>query len=149
MAKDVRRRTVLKVITLGAFGLGSVWPSEPAGNPHLPDGQKVALAKGVILADKSLCSGCRVCEIVCANFNSGGRNSLPFRGSSWKRKSWRRLPAKVCTSAPTRPVSKPAGHGPAGGEARGTYARIIDERRASAARNAWRPVAALSARRRV
>ena len=53
MAKDIHRRTVLKGITLGAFGLGSV---VAVGNLlevlTFPNGQKVALAKGVILADR-------------------------------------------------------------------------------------------------
>ncbi len=76
MSKEVGRRTVLKGITLGAFGLGSVVAvGDLLEVLTFPDGQKVALAKGVILADKSLCSGCRICEIVCANFNSAGRNS--------------------------------------------------------------------------
>ncbi len=76
MTKEVDRRAVLKGFTLSAFALGSV-----VGLGGLlevitfPNGQKVALAKGVIMVDKSLCSGCRVCEMVCANFNSGGRNS--------------------------------------------------------------------------
>ena len=76
MSKEVGRRTVLKGITLGAFGLGSVVAvADLLEVLTFPGGQKVALAKGVILADKSLCSGCRICEIVCANVNSAGRNS--------------------------------------------------------------------------
>jgi Fe-S-cluster-containing dehydrogenase component len=38
-------------------------------------GTEIALAKGAVLADKSLCSGCRTCEMVCSNVNSEGRNS--------------------------------------------------------------------------
>ncbi len=40
-----------------------------------PDGTKIALAKGAVLADKSVCSGCRTCEAVCTNYNSDGRNT--------------------------------------------------------------------------
>ena len=31
----------------------------------------VPLTKGVITVDKSLCAGCRTCEVVCSLFNSG------------------------------------------------------------------------------
>lgn len=40
-----------------------------------PDEKTIALAKGAVLADKTLCSGCRTCEMVCTNINSEGRNS--------------------------------------------------------------------------
>ncbi len=76
MAKEVDRRIFLKGLTLSALALGDVvafgdllWAST------LPDGQKVALAKMAIFVDKTLCSGCRVCEMVCANLNSEGRNA--------------------------------------------------------------------------
>jgi hypothetical protein len=58
MTKDVNRRTVLKGITLGAFSLGSVVAvGDLLEILTFPNGQKVALAKGVILVDKNLCSG--------------------------------------------------------------------------------------------
>ncbi len=41
----------------------------------LPKGWAVTLAKGVVLGDPELCSGCRTCEAVCTNFNGHGRSS--------------------------------------------------------------------------
>jgi Fe-S-cluster-containing dehydrogenase component len=41
----------------------------------LPDGRRVVLAKGVVLVDTKLCSGCRTCEAVCTNYNNQGRIS--------------------------------------------------------------------------
>lgn len=74
--QNAERRTVLKGLTLGTFGLASVFS---LGNLldifTFPKGHKVVLAKAIIMADKTLCSGCRICEMVCANFNSQGRNS--------------------------------------------------------------------------
>ena len=76
MAKEVDRRTMLKSLTISALGLGSVVAFGDLIQVFaLPDGQKVALARAVILADMSRCSGCRICEMVCANLNSMGRNA--------------------------------------------------------------------------
>jgi Fe-S-cluster-containing dehydrogenase component len=76
MANEVDRRNFLKCLTLGAVALGDVvafgdllWAAD------LPDGQKVALVKTAIFVDKSLCCGCRVCEMVCSNANCEGRNT--------------------------------------------------------------------------
>ena len=131
MAKEVDRRTVLKGFTLSAFALGSV-----VGLGNLlevitfPNGQKVALAKGVIMVDKSLCSGCRVCEMVCANFNSGGRNSASLsRIILEKEYLLGDYQPKVCHQCAEPPCLKAC---PVTAlqvdRQRGTYARIIDER---------------------
>lgn len=131
MEKEVDRRKVLKGITLGAFGLGSV-----VGLGGLfeiltfPDGRKVALARGVLVADKSLCSGCRVCEIVCANYNSQGRNSPSLSrlilekevmGGDYQPKVCHQCADPPCLKA--CPVTALVVEKP-----RGTYARLIDER---------------------
>jgi len=76
MTQELDRRAVLKGITFSFFSLGSVVAlGDLLEVLTFPNGQKVALTRGVIMADKSICSGCRICEIVCANFNSHGRNS--------------------------------------------------------------------------
>lgn len=70
----VTRRTFIKK---GAAGLLSI-VAVGGGSTIFAyaDGTKVALAKGVIVADPSLCSGCRICEAVCCSRNmSEGRNS--------------------------------------------------------------------------
>jgi carbon-monoxide dehydrogenase iron sulfur subunit len=131
MAQEVDRRTVLKGITLGAFGLGSVVVvGDLLDVLTLPNGQKVALAKAVILADKSLCSGCRVCEMVCANLNSGGRNS-PSLSRIILEKEYLRgdYQPKVCHQCADPPCLKAC---PVTAlqvdQQRGTFARVIDER---------------------
>ena len=56
----VTRRDFLKNGSAGLLSIVAV-----GGVSHIftfADGTKIALAKGVILADKSLCSGCRICE---------------------------------------------------------------------------------------
>jgi carbon-monoxide dehydrogenase iron sulfur subunit len=131
MSKEVGRRSVLKGMTLGAFGLGSVVAiADLLEVLTFPGGQKVALAKGVILADKSLCSGCRICEIVCANFNSGGRNS-PSLSRILLEKEYMQgdYQPKVCHQCADPPCLKAC---PVTAlqvdRQRGTNARVIDER---------------------
>jgi len=131
MTREVERRTVLKGFTLGALGLGSVISlGKFLEVITFPNGQKVALAKGVILADKSICSGCRVCEVVCANFNSGGRNA-PSLSRILLEKEYLRgdYQPKVCHQCADPPCLKVC---PVTAlqvdRQKGTYARIIDER---------------------
>ena len=72
----VSRREFLIKGTTGALALvtvGSVGDFVSA--QKTADGDKIAPAKGAVLADKSLCSGCRTCEMVCSNVNSEGRNA--------------------------------------------------------------------------
>jgi Fe-S-cluster-containing hydrogenase component 2 len=131
MTKEVERRTVLKGFTLGAVGLaGIVTIGKFLEILTFPNGQKVALAKAVILADKSLCSGCRVCEMVCANFNSGGRNSASLSRILLEKEYLRgNYQPKVCHQCADPPCLKAC---PVAAlqvdRQRGTYARIIDER---------------------
>ncbi|MDI7261935.1 MAG: 4Fe-4S dicluster domain-containing protein [Thermodesulfobacteriota bacterium] len=131
MNGEVNRRTILKGFTVGIFGLGSVIS---LGNflevLTFPNGQKVALAKGVILADKSLCSGCRICEMVCANFNSAGRNAASLsRILLEKEYLGGDYQPKVCHQCADPPCLKVC---PVTAlqvdRQKGTYARIIDER---------------------
>jgi len=131
MTKEVERRTVLKGFTLGALGLGSIISlGKFLEVITFPNGQKVALAKGVIMADKSLCSGCRVCEMVCSNFNSGGRNAASLSRILLEKEYLRGdYQPKVCHQCADPPCLKAC---PVAAlqldKQRGTYVRIIDER---------------------
>jgi len=131
MDQEIDRRTVLKGFTLGAFTLGSVvsigsWLEVIT----FPNRQKIALAKGVILADKSLCSGCRICELVCANFNSEGRNSISLSRILLEKEYLQgNYQPKVCHQCADPPCLKAC---PVAAlqvdEQKGTFARVIDER---------------------
>ncbi len=131
MSNEYDRRTILKSITLGAFGLGSVVALGDLLEVFtFPNGRKIALARGVILADKSLCSGCRICEMVCANFNSAGRNS-PSLSRILLEKEYLRgeYQPKVCHQCADPPCLRACPVTALQVERqRGTYARIIDER---------------------
>jgi Fe-S-cluster-containing hydrogenase component 2 len=131
MNKEVDRRTVLKGITLGAFALGSVvGVGDLLEIITFPNGQKVALAKAVIMVDKSLCSGCRVCEMVCANFNSWGRNSASLsRIMLEKEYLLGDYEPKVCHQCVDPPCLKACPVTALQVDRQsGTYARVIDER---------------------
>jgi len=131
MAKDVDRRTLLRGLTLGALGVGSVVAfGDLLGVLAFSNGVKVALAKAVIFADKALCSGCRVCEMACANINSSGRNSSSLARLSVEKEYLKGdYQPKVCYQCADPPCLKAC---PVGAlqvdRLRGTYARIIDER---------------------
>jgi len=131
MTKDIERRTVLKGFTLGVAGLASfVSLGKLLEILTFPNGQKVALAKGVILADKSLCSGCRICEMVCSNLNSGGRNAASLSRILLEKEYLRGdYQPKVCHQCADPPCLKAC---PVAAlqvdRQKGTYARIIDER---------------------
>ncbi|OGK87828.1 MAG: hypothetical protein A2X52_13305 [Candidatus Rokubacteria bacterium GWC2_70_16] len=95
-----------------------------------PDGHKVALARAVILADATLCSGCRVCEVACTNFNSQGRNGSSlarlildkdYLGGDYRPRTCYQCADPPCLEA--CPVSALGVDRPSG-----TYARVIDER---------------------
>ncbi len=130
MAKEFDRRIFLKGLTLGALALGDVvafgdllWAST------LPNGQKVALAKMAILVDKSLCCGCRVCEMVCANLNREGRNTSSLARLSIEKEyiegDYGPMVCYQCSEPPCLEVC------PVGAlhvdQQSGTCARIIDE----------------------
>jgi len=131
MTKEVERRTVLKGFTLGVLGLGSIISlGKLLEVITFPNGQKVALAKGVIIADKSLCSGCRICEIVCSNFNSAGRNAASLSRILLEKEYLQgEYQPKVCHHCADPPCLKVCPVAALQVEKqRNTYARIIDER---------------------
>ena len=131
MTKEVDRRTLLKGLTLSALGLGGVVAiGDLLEILTLSDGQKVALAKAVIFADRSLCSGCRICEMVCANLNSGGRNASSLARISIEKEylkgDYQPRTCRQCTDPPCLkacPVTALQVD-----RQTGTYARVIDER---------------------
>ncbi len=130
MAKGVDRRTLLKGLTLSALGLGSVVAfGDLIQSLALPNGQKIALTRAAIFADKALCVGCRVCEMVCANFNSAGRNSPSLSRISVEKEYVKGdYQPKVCYQCADPPCLKACPVGALRVDSlRGTYARIIDE----------------------
>jgi len=131
MPKEVDRRTLLKGLTLSTLSLGSVVAfGDLLDVLAFPNGVKVALAKAVIFADKALCSGCRICEMVCSDFNSRGRNASSlariFIEKEYLKGDYQ---PKVCYQCADPPCLKACPVGALRVDSlQGTYARIIDER---------------------
>lgn len=127
----IDRRTVLKGLTIGTFGLASVLTLGDLLEVFtFPNGQKVALAKAVLIADKTLCSGCRICEVVCANYNSQGRNSSSLARLLVKKDYIKGdYEPKVCHQCADPPCLRAC---PVAAllidKKKGTFARVIDER---------------------
>ncbi|MGB6065714.1 MAG: 4Fe-4S dicluster domain-containing protein [Desulfomonilaceae bacterium] len=130
MAVDVDRRTILCGLAYGAFRLGRIVAfGDLLSAPAFANDQKVPLAKVVIFVDKTLCSGCRTCEMACANFNAAGRNSSSlariFIEKEYLKGSYQ---PKVCYQCSDPPCLKAC---PSGAlqidRSKGTLARIIDE----------------------
>ena len=72
----ISRRQFLKAGVAGfAFLAGSSGVRNMLEIVAFAEGEQLALAKGVVLVDKKLCSGCRTCEAVCSTYNSSGRSS--------------------------------------------------------------------------
>ena len=72
----ISRRDFLKAGVGGfAFLAGAVAVGDILEMVALAEGKELPLSKGVVVADKRLCSGCRTCEAVCSNYNSQGRAS--------------------------------------------------------------------------
>jgi len=131
MAREVNRRTVLKSLTVSALGLGSVVAfGDLISVFALPDGQKVALARAVILADMSLCSGCRICEMVCANLNSMGRNSTSLARLSIEKDYLKGdYQPKLCYQCAEPPCLKACPVDALHVDKKsGTYARVVNEK---------------------
>jgi|SRR5271157_1903544 len=131
MPIEVDRRTVLWGFAFGAFRLGSIVAfGDLLSAPAFANGQKVPLAKVVILVDKTLCSGCRTCEMACANFNTSGQNSSSHARVFVEKECLKgNYQPKVCYQCADPPCLKAC---PVGAlqvdRLRGTYARIIDEK---------------------
>lgn len=127
----MERRAVLKTFLLSATALtGSVALGGLLEVLTFPDGRKVALAKGVVLADPNVCSGCRVCEVVCANFNSQGRNASSLSrlllDKDYLNGDYQ---PKTCYQCSDPPCLRACPVSALGVDKRnGTYARVIDER---------------------
>jgi len=131
MVKEIDRRTLLKSLSIGALGLGSVVAFGDLVDVFAaPDGRKIALARAIILADMSLCSGCRICEMVCANLNSGGRNASSLARISiekdylkgdYKPKTCHQCADPPCLNACPVDAIKVD-------KKSGTYARVVNEK---------------------
>lgn len=125
------RRTVLKTFLLTTTAVaGSAAVGGLLEVLTFSDGRKVALAKAVILADPNVCSGCRVCEVACTNFNSQGKN-----GSSLARVILEKdylqgdYRPKTCYQCADPPCLQACPVTALQVDKRsGTYARVIDER---------------------
>lgn len=127
----VDRRTVLCSFAYGAFRLGSIVAfGDLLSAPAFSNDQKAPLAKVVIFVDKTLCSGCRTCEMACANINAGGRNSSSH-ARIFVQKQYLKgdCQPKVCYQCADPPCLRAC---PTGAlqvdSSKGTLARIIDEK---------------------
>ena len=130
--KGIGRRAFLKA-GVGGIALiaaaGSITERKAwADTITLADGKELVLTKGVVVADKDLCSGCRTCEAVCANANSAGRNSSQlarlfvdknYLTCEYTPFACHQCSAPVCLeSCPEEAIYIDKEHG--------TYARVID-----------------------
>jgi Fe-S-cluster-containing hydrogenase component 2 len=131
MSTELDRRTFLRSCALGACGLGSIIAFGDLLDVHaVSNGQPVPLAKAIILVDKALCSGCRTCEMACANFNADGQNSYShtrvFLEKEYIKGNYQ---PKVCHHCADPPCLKAC---PTGAlqvdRSSGTHARIIDQK---------------------
>jgi protein NrfC len=130
MAKEFNRRAFLRGCALGACGLGGIFAFGDLRDVRAAsNGQPVPLARAIILVDKTLCSGCRTCEMACANFNAAGQNSYShtriFIEKEYLTGDYR---PKVCNQCADPPCLKAC---PTGAlhvdRSSGTFARTIDE----------------------
>jgi len=96
----------------------------------LPDRESVALARGVVPADRELCAGCRTCETVCATFNADTRSSSSIARiileKDYLAGEYEPNPCFQCME-PLCLLACPVAALKADKQS-GTYARIIDER---------------------
>lgn len=131
LADPVTRRTFLRNSTAGVLSLvAAVAVGDLLYIITFPDGTKIALARGAVLADKSVCSGCRTCEAVCTNFNSDGRNAASLSrvildkdymtGDYQPRVCFQCLDPPCLRACPIAALQVD--------KQSGTYARVIDER---------------------
>lgn len=131
MAKEINRRTLLKSLTISTLGIGGIVAFGDVIRVFaLPDGRKVALARAAILADMALCSGCRICEMVCANHNSGGRDGTSlarvFIEKDYLKGAYQ---PKLCYQCADPPCLKACPVEALHVDKKsGTYARVVDEK---------------------
>jgi len=131
MDKEIDRRTLLKGLTVGALGLGSIVAFGDLTRVFATsDGKQIALARAVILADQSRCSGCRICEMVCANLNRMGRNATSLaRVSIEKNYISGEYQPKLCHQCAEAPCLKACPVDAIQVDKKsGTYARVINEK---------------------
>jgi Fe-S-cluster-containing dehydrogenase component len=130
MAGELDRRTFLRQCAIGACGVGSIIAFGDLINVHaVSDGQTVPLAKAIILVDKTLCSGCRTCEMACSNFNAAGQNSYSHARIMLEKEYIEgNYQPKACYHCADPPCLKAC---PVGAthvdRSSGTFARITDE----------------------
>jgi len=131
LSDPVTRRAFLRNGTAGILSIiAAVAVGDLLDIITFPDGTKIALAKGAVLADKSVCSGCRTCEAVCSNFNSEGRNTAAFSrvildkdyvsGDYQPRVCFQCLDPPCLRACPVAALQVD--------KQSGTYARVIDKR---------------------
>ena len=130
MAGELDRRTFLRQCAIGACGVGSIIAFGDLVDVHAAsDGQTVPLAKAIILVDKTLCSGCRTCEMACSNFNAAGQNSYSHARIMLEKEYIEgNYQPKACYHCADPPCLKAC---PVGAihvdRSSGTFARITDE----------------------
>jgi len=125
------RRTFLKRVMTGCLlGAGAVAVADVVQFLTVPGRERLPLGRGVVLADKELCSGCRVCETVCVTFNSQGRSApsiarisleKDYLGGDYEPNPCFQCVKPLCLEAcPVAAIQVD--------EQSGSYSRIIDER---------------------
>ncbi len=130
MARELDRRTFLRQCAIGAWGVSSIIAFGDLVHVHAAsEGQTIPLAKAIILVDKTLCSGCRTCEMACANFNAAGQNSYSHARIMLEKEYIEgNYQPKVCYHCADPPCLKAC---PVGAihvdRSSGTFARITDE----------------------
>ena len=130
MARELDRRTFLRQCTIGACGVGSIIAFGDLVHVHaVSDGQPIPLARAIILVDKTLCSGCRTCEMACSNFNAAGQNSYSHARIMLEKEYIEgNYQPKACYHCADPPCLKAC---PVGAihvdRSSGTFARITDE----------------------
>ena len=125
------RRTFLKsAATSCLLAVGAIGAADLVEFLTVPNRERVALARGVVLADREMCSGCRVCVTVCVTFNCDGRSApsiariileKDYLAGEYEPNPCLQCVEPLCLEAcpvAALQVDKQSG----------TYARIIDER---------------------
>jgi Fe-S-cluster-containing dehydrogenase component len=138
-ATEASRRGFLKGITgAGLAGIGAaILGSASAVSTFLSARPTMAAAKGYLVLDSALCTGCRTCMTVCSTYNNDGEASMelarltvprnPFH-STWEKMrpvNYEPRPCLQCADAPCVNVC-PVGAIQTDHKS-GTNARVIDQ----------------------